>query len=196
MGLFDSGETHLENADIDCQPQNEYVSIDTVAKIDDVLDRGEKVHFLAREAGEGVKVTSGGEEDKKVASGGHIRSAATDKRIVCKIPNLIGSEEISIPYESISTADLKTGMVHTRLSVQTDMKSYGIGIGYLDDDECKRMHQFVREKVSEANQQAQSQNHTSDDPLDKLERLRDLKDDGTITEEEFEEKKSELMDQI
>lgn len=197
MGLFDTGDVRLENADIDCEPQNEYVSEETVAKIDDVLDGGEKVHFLAREAGGGVTIQGATEdEEKKVASGGHIRTAATDRRVVSKIPNLIGSEEISIPYDSISTVDLKSGLVRTRLSLQTDMKTYGIEIGHLNDDECKRMSRFIREKVSEANQQSAAGSDSTADPLDKLERLRDLKDEGVISDEEFDEKKAELLDQI
>lgn len=35
-----------------------------------------------------------------------------------------------------------------------------------------------------------------DDPLEKLERLEELKQKGVVTEEEFEEKKAELLDQI
>jgi len=50
--------------------------------------------------------------------------------------------------------------------------------------------------MSQANQSDSANRSVSEDPLDKLERLRDLKEDGIISEEELEEKKSDLLDRI
>lgn len=199
MGLFGSNDAPLENADIDCEPQNEYVSKETVAKIDDILDRGEMIHFLSREAGGGIKLEGAQiEAEKKTATGGHIRAAATDRRVVCKIPNIIGGEELSIPYDSISTVDLKSGLVWTRISLQTDMKTYGIDVGFLSDDTAKSMSRFIREKVSEANQTADAsvQDQASNDPLEQLEHLRELKEDGVVSEQEFSDKKQDLLEKM
>lgn len=192
---------HLKNADINCTPQNEYVSKRTISKIDDILDDGEKVYFLAKEGGSGgfdelaapVTILSNGQKETKRNNKGSVRLAATDRRVVCKIPQSFSSDEqISIPYHSISTVNIKSGITRTRISLQTDAATYKIDIGYLGSDECEQMAKFIREKVAES----QTQSNSSDDPLDKLERLQNLKNDGVISEKEFDEKKEELLDQI
>jgi hypothetical protein len=65
------------------------------------------------------------------------------------------------------------------------------------------MAQFIREKMREANGtdgtttgQTVGSSESEEDPLDKLERLGELRDDGVITEEDFQEKKESLLDQI
>lgn len=191
------GEAFLENADINCEPQNEYVFKETVSKIDDVLEKGEKVHFLARANGGGVKIRSSRiRKERKMASKGYVRTAATDRRVVCKIPNLLSNDEVSIPYHTVTDIDLKSGFQHEYLMIHTDTKTYRIEIDYLHKDERKRMGRFIQEKVSEVQYPTASQSKSTEDPLDKLERLQDLKNDGVISEEEFAEKKESLLDQI
>jgi len=59
MGLFDrksEDDIILENANLDCVPQNEFVSKKQVEKIDQYLDPGEEVHFLAKDAGGQLKI--------------------------------------------------------------------------------------------------------------------------------------------
>ncbi|SNR34537.1 PH domain-containing protein [Halorubrum vacuolatum] len=193
MGLFDNNDdAPLENADLDCQPQNEFVSKSEVKKIDEYLDPGEKVHFLAVSAGEGFEI-----DGESIGDVSAQRTAVTDKRIVIKKKRgLFGLESQSIWYDNISSVDLSSGLVNKRLRVETSSKVYGIGIGGLADDAAENMSNFIRTKVSQANQSGSNSGGTSDDPLDKLERLRDLKDEGVITEQELEEKKSDILDQI
>lgn len=188
----------VENADINCEPQNEYVSEKTVSKVDDVLEKGEKVHFLAKGKGKGVKVRSSRIRKKRiVATKGFVRTAATDRRVVCKIPNLLFDEDVSIPYHNMTDIDFKSGFVGSSfLIIHTDTKTYRIDIRQLHKDEGKRMTQFIQEKISEVQYPTTSQSKSSEDPFDRLERLQDLKNDGVISEEEFAEKKESLLDQI
>ena len=193
MGLFDTNDdAPLENADLECQPQNEFANKDEVKKIDEYLDPGEKVHFLAKDAGERFEI-DGEVSDDILAQ----RTAATDKRIVIKKKkNPFGFESQSIRYENISSVDLSSGLVKTKLRVETSSKVYGIGVGQIAEDAAEDMCEFIRNKMSQPDQSDSSSGSASGDPLDKLERLRDLKEDGIITEEELEEKKSDLLDQI
>lgn len=80
MGLFDTGdsEVQLENADIDCEPQNEFVSESEVAPLDERLKPGEKVHYLF--TGNGGLEINGDKEDRTGAT----RTAMTDQRILIK----------------------------------------------------------------------------------------------------------------
>lgn len=193
MGLFDIDDhSPLENADLDCKPQNEFANKSEVKKIDEYLDPGEKVHFLARSAGERFEI-DGDVVDDVLAQ----RTAATDKRLVIKKKkNPFGYESQSIRYENISSVDLSSGLVKTKLRIETSSKVYGIGVGKLSDDAAEAMCDFVRTKMSQARKSSSVSKSSEDDPLDKLERLRDLKEDGVISEDEFDKKKSELLEQI
>lgn len=192
MGLFTDDDSPLENADLDCEPQNDFANKKEVKNIDEYLDPGEKVHFLARSAGERFEI-DGDVVDDVLAQ----RTAATDKRIVIKKKkNPFGYESQSIRYENISSVDLSSGLVKTKLRIETSSKIYGIGVGQLSDDAAEAMTDFIRTKMSQANEPSSAKQNSEDDPLDKLERLRDLKEDGVISEAEFDEKKAELLDQI
>lgn len=188
----------LENADLDCEPQNEYVSKAEVKKLDEYLEPGEKIHFLGRDAGGQLKIN--GEKQDGITG---VLSAATDRRVIFKGGKVIGGSQTSIDYRDISSVEVSFGMVQKRINLETDSKVFGIGVGQLGKDEVQDMAQFIREQMREPNRVEVSKNtQTSDstdsdeDPLDKLERLGELRDNGVITEEEFQEKKQSLLDQI
>lgn len=92
-------------------------------------------------------------------------------------------------------------MIQKRLNVETDTKVFGMGVGQIDKDEVQDMAQFVREKAHETSRPETGRSNEQplteeEDPLDKLERLGELHDSGVISEEEFQEKKQTLLDQI
>ncbi|GAB3667301.1 hypothetical protein GCM10028856_10420 [Halopiger thermotolerans] len=70
----------------------------------------------------------------------------------------------------------------------------------VDPDRMKEVGEHLRERVRAANEPEREPGTADDrgeaDELDKLERLAELKEQGVITESEFEEKKSELLDSI
>lgn len=199
MGLFSNDEEIvLENADLDVEPQNEYVSKETVEKIDDILDAGEKVYYLAKEAGGAVEVKKGSEDsEQKVASKGQIRAAATDRRVVVKIPKLLGDEEISLPYDKISSIGMRSGVVQTKLVIETSSQTYLIGIGSLAEDACKNMQKFIRNMAADNSKTNRDQSpDSSNDPLEQIEKLEQLNESGAISDDEFEQKKEELLNKL
>ena len=188
----------LENADLDCEPQNEYVSKREVKKLDKYLEPGEKIHFLGRDGGGQLKID--GEKRDGVTS---VLSTATDRRVLFKTGKMIGGSKTSIDYRDISSVEVSFGMVQKRINLETDSKVFGIGVGQLGKDEVQDMAQFIREKMRESNgtdgtttEQTVGSSENEEDPLGKLERLGELRDDGVITEEDFQEKKESLLDQI
>ncbi|WP_256392858.1 PH domain-containing protein [Natronoarchaeum rubrum] len=202
MGLFDGKNEEdviLENADLGCEPQNEYVSKKRVEKVDEYLEPGEKVHFLAKDGGGQLKID--GEKEDGILN---VRTVVTDRRVLFIGSKMIGSTQTSIDYKDISSVEVSFGMVQKRLNLETDSKVFGIGVGKLDKEEVQDMAQFVREQTREDPELSNSSSGSGDtsdtsdeeDPLDKLERLGDLRDDGVITEDEFQEKKESLLNQI
>lgn len=202
MGLFDRESEEdiiLENADLDCEPQNEFVSKKLVKKMDQYLEPGEKVHFLGSDAGGQLKID--GEKKDGVTS---VLTVVTDRRVLFKTGKVIGGSQTSIYFRDISSVEVSFGVVQKRLSLETDSKVFGIGVGQIDKDEVQDMANFVRKKMREINRnnstpmanQATGNSESEDDPLDKLERLGELRDSGVVTEEEFQEKKESILDQI
>jgi len=128
--------------------------------------------------------------------------AATDRRIIVKQGKVIGSGQTSIDYEDIASVEVSFGMVQKRLNLETSSKVFGVGVGAISKDEIQDMAQFIREKTrknhwNEQPEYSESESPAEDeDPVDKLERLGKLRDKGVITEDEFQEKKQSLLDQI
>ena len=198
MGLFSSDNKNLTVADIACDPQGDFVTPERVEKIHDVLDDSENVHYLTE--GSTVDVQKGGDSSslfgdnrsRKTGTRGWVRAAFTDSRVVIKVPQILGSDERSIPYQNITSVDLDTGLVMKRVTLQTMGATYHIEATDPGKKEVREITRFVREKL----QASDGGGKTGDSPLDKIEQLRDLHEDGVLTNEEFENKKSSLLDQI
>lgn len=176
MGLF-GDDAEVKNADLDCSPQNEYVTEETVAKVDDALDAGEKVHFLARGTGGGVDVEAagaglfGGDGTRILGTMGDVRTTATDRRVLLKIPRALGSDVRSIPYREVTDAEVDLEGVHRRLSVLTAERTYHVDVDALSSEDCREMATFVREKGSEAGDDGSAEEDEPDrdaDPDDDL----------------------------
>lgn len=202
MGFFDRQSEEdiiLENADLDCEPQNEFVSKKRVKKMDQYLEPGEKVHFFASDGGGQLKID--GEKQDGVTG---VLTVVTDQRVLFKTGKVIGGSQTSIGYRDISSVEVSFGVIQKRLNLETDSKVFGIGVGQIDKDEVQDMARFIRQKMRELNQadsgstanQVDGDIDSEEDPLDKLERLGKLRDSDVITEEEFQEKKQSLLDQI
>jgi hypothetical protein len=185
-----------------------------VSTIDDYLRKGESVHFIAKDATKGVEVSTGDRTVSKEAWGHKwVRTVATDSRVLSVIPSGVtdSSDEVSIPYQNISSVDLTDMSVNMadadglidmaksaaakRLEIATTTKTYWIDVGQLADDSARDMAQFIREQAINSDKEIDEEKN-SDDPLEKLERLKDLKEEGAITKDEFDEKKEDLLDRI
>jgi len=194
MGLFSLDDTTSE--DVVCTPQGEYVTSKRVGKIESVLKDGENVHYLTR--GSTVDVQKGGDSSslfgdnrsRKTGTRGYVRAAFTDTRVVVKIPQLLGSDERSVPYENILSVDLDTGLVKKRITLQTAGPTYNIEADEPEKDEIREAVNFARERMGG------NSTTTEDDALDKLEKLRKLHEDGVLSDAEFEEKRRSLVDDI
>ena len=111
--------------------------------------------------------------------------------------------EWTIPYSSITSVDI---VGHPALHIHTEGRTYYIRIAgtlFDDEEELHEAAQYIRQKqrlVSgdvEAEQIAKgTEAQDSEDPIEKIRRLGDLKEDGVISDEEFENKKEELLKEI
>lgn len=186
-------------------PQGGYVTKGRYNKIKDMLEGDEKVHFLTRGSTVDVEGSSAGrslfgdDRSRKSGTRGWVRAIITNKRVAIKIPQVLGNDERSIPYSSITSVDLDTGLVNKRLTLQTPGQTYHIEVHDPGKEEVRQAIRFIRMKVEEANQSTiiqQESKNTESDPLERIEKLKKLNDSGVVSDEEFEEKKQELLDKV
>lgn len=188
------------------EPRGDYVTEERVEKVRDILDPDEVIHFLTRGSTVDVEGSSAGpslfgdDRSRKTGTAGWVRAAMTNKRVAVKVPQNLGDDERSVPYNNITSVDLDTGLTNKRISLQTPGQTYHIEAHDPGKEEVRDAVRFVRQKIDEANQQEvvvqQPDKSAEPDPLEQIEKLKNLKETGAISQDEFEEKKQELLDKI
>lgn len=196
MGLFRSDDISKHIAD----DAGGSATKKQIKKIKDVLDEDEEVFYVTRGStvdvegdGSGTSLF-GNDRSRKSGTKGFVRAAFTDRRVVVKVPQWLGSDERSIPYQNITSADLDTGLVKKRISLQTAGQTYHIEVDQPGKEECREALRHVRERSAAANQTVAG--GSAPDPTEQLQRLKELHDDGVVTDDEFEEKKQNLLDEL
>lgn len=195
MGIFGSSD----DDGLNYEPKGEFVTAKRVEKMGGVTEDDERIMFMT--AGSTVDVEGAGSgtslfgnnRSRKSGTRGYVRAAFTEERVAIKIPQLTGSDERSVPYHNIVSVDLDTGLIKKRVTLQTAGPTYHIEVDKPGKDECRQLIRYVRDKVSEAQQ---SENGSGTDPTEQLQRIKELHDDGVLTDEEFEEKRQKLLDKI
>lgn len=188
---------------LNADPQGAYVTAERVRKISDVLNPDEVVHYLTKGstvdtegAGSGSSLF-GNDRSRKSGTRGWVRAAITDQRTVVKIPQVLGDDERSIGYDNITSVDVDTGLVNKRLTLHTAGPTYHVEVQEPNKQEVSDAAGFIRRQVSEANQPTVVQTESSEPSAsERLRELKDLHDDGLITDEEFEDKRAGLVDEL
>ncbi|TKX60823.1 hypothetical protein EXE48_10350 [Halorubrum sp. ASP1] len=185
------------------EPSGKYVTPERLKKVADILDNDEVVHFLTRGSTVDVEGSGAGgslfgdDRSRKSGTSGYVRAVVTDRRVAVKVPQFLGNDERSVPYSNITSVDMDTGLVNKRLTLQTPGQTYHIEAHEPGKDELREITRFIRGKISEANQPTTVQADSSEpDPLEQLEKLKKLHEQGVVDDEEFSEKKSNLLDKI
>jgi hypothetical protein len=161
----------------------------------DLLDEGEQPHYFlwgssidVEGDGAGGESITGWDRDRRIGSA---YTVITEQRVLVIASHLRGYDEHTIPYDSITSVNLNTGMISTRLTLQTRGATYHLSVSSSDDEEVQEAVEYLRERRLRGDESS-----ANDGPLDRLEKLKSLYDDGAITEVEFENKKSDLLDDI
>lgn len=180
-----------------------YVNSERVEKIKSVLDKHEKVHYLTRGSTVDVEGSSAGtslfgdDRSRKSGTRGYVRAAFSNKRVVVHVPQLLGDDERSIPYSNITSVDLDTGLVNKRISLQTPGQTYHIEAHEPDKEEVRNTTKFIRNKINKNKEQnVVVKGNTEPDPTEQIKKIKELHDQGVLTDEEFEQKKQSLLDKL
>ncbi|MFA1612162.1 SHOCT domain-containing protein [Halobellus rubicundus] len=163
-----------------------------------LLDDEEQPHYFLNGStvdvegqGAGSESIVGWDRDRRI---GGAYTILTSQRILVIANHARGYDEHTIPYDIVTAVNLNRGMVGIRLSIQTKSATYHCSA-------TKTKNKYGSEEVESAvdylrKKRQQTTEEDSDDALDQITRLKSLYDDGAITEEEFQEKKQSLLDDI
>ena len=101
---------------------------------------------------------------------------------------------IIVPLEKLQNIEIKKGLAHGTFLINNEELGDLVideGISFVRkacDHFCARAVEFC--------QSSQQSNNTEDSGLDKIKKLKELLDVGALTEEEFENKKQEILKNI
>jgi len=139
------------------------------------------------------------------------RTVITDNRVILLIIRREGiSHKWDLNYSTISGVGTNIAESYYKLEFDTTGRTYIADVsesitdvykGRQPSEEIEKAREYVRKKInSEADDTTISEDTTSNDseipPIEKLERLQELNDKGAISDEEFEKKKTKLLDEI
>jgi len=120
---------------------------------------------------------------------------ATDRRLTAYVNETIGSSNLSIDYSKIDTVEIEHGAMITKLSVQSTSKTYSFpGFNNIGKSEIHDFADFIRDQASKSESDDTSESNV--DPTEQLKNIKELHDQGVLTDEEFEEKKQSLLDKL
>ena len=122
------------------------------------------------------------------------KTVVTDERVLIVVPQRMSTEKRTITYDEITGVDIKTGRIQTKINIRTHSIVWDIWI-----DERKKAEEaleYIREKKQEAKQQPTQSDDSQEDPTEQLKKIKELHDEGILSDEEFEEKKEELIARI
>ena len=129
-------------------PQGNYVTDETIGKVDGELRADEEVQYLAR--GNDVEVSYRGSTDNLNYLRGRPRLVATDQRVFLKVPKTMSNRVDSFEYDELAGADLgNSGLSGTRVKFRTVQgKDYSFRADKPDGAELEQMVEFMREQAS------------------------------------------------
>lgn len=121
---------------------------------------------------------------------------ATNKRLIFISKGLIGGSVEDIPYDKMSSIQYDTGLIMGGISVFTSGNK--IEIENVQKPRVRPFAERLRARVTAAQQSAAAApagpvSGDGPDPAEQLRKFAALRDDGIITDEDFEAKKRELL---
>jgi hypothetical protein len=151
--------------------------------------RGRLLDMFERSQGSAIEES----QTRKIPSkGGDLFTLVTDRRILFLIERDDEPDRVSIPLEEVSGIDYETALgTNTRLRIRTDAKEYLVDTSASGEEHTRAASEFVTAQETESGPAVESGG-----VVETIEKLADLNERGALTDEEFEEKKAELLDRL
>lgn len=158
----------------------------------------EKLVSLAKdhlESGEQVIHAVLGQYETKILNTETTRKGvliATDRRVIFFAKKLTGYDLEVFPYSNISSIEASKGLMGHSISLFSSGNK--VKIKWIQEENKGDMQKFinyVKENIGK-----KSGGQTNNDVIDQIKKLAELKESGIISEEEFKNKKEDLLSKI
>ncbi len=161
--------------------------------VKEYLDSDEEPEYILK--GASISIEGGNSEDRKGSLTGTARTAVTEKRVLTVVPQkIMGEDTKSVSYEDMGGVDFNKGLMNKYLKFQSHGRTYKIHTR--DAEKTKKAIKYIRDRKQKLEKEKQSSGGPENDPTEQLKNIKELHDQGVLTDEEFEEKKSDLLDKI
>lgn len=116
---------------------------------------------------------------------------ATNKRLVFYAKKLTGYELESFPYENISSFEASKGLMGHALSFFASGNK--VKMKWINDGDIEGFLQYVRKRTGKKSESTKTENSNAKSVVDQLKELAELKEQGILTEEEFQQQKQKIL---
>lgn len=116
---------------------------------------------------------------------------ATNKRLVFYAKKLMGYELEDFPLSNISSIESGKNMMGHNISFFASGNK--VKMKWINDGEINKFVEYVRSKIGK---ESSSNDSKEESILDQIEKLSKLKDQGILTENEFQVKKTDLLSRM
>jgi Bacterial PH domain/Short C-terminal domain len=176
-----------------------------IEKIEKILNSDEKVLLVARQS----RLMPGG---SAVTPDNVI---ATDRRVIIRDPYMLGlkAELIDIPYDVITSVKLQKGVFTSTILFKAPTLVNKSKLGLLDEniggeddqegviealpkDKAEELLEIIRRRMKSTNRAESTSNVDSLSPADELKKLSKLRQDGILSESEFQKMKQHLLEKM
>jgi hypothetical protein len=163
--------------------------LEEIQRIANRVVRDEKVMFVARQS----RFKPGG------AKGTPATLFVTSQRLIFRNPSMMGMREhfSSVNYDKISSLDIEKGIFSSTLKIRAE--GFAGDVDAIDKEKAEKILLYIQEKMDEATTSAmhsQPDTHTSNTQLsaaDELTKIARLKEQGILSEAEFNQMKQEIL---
>jgi hypothetical protein len=176
-----------------------------IKKIEKILNSDEKVLLVARQS----RLMPGG---SAVTPDNVI---ATDRRVIIRDPYMLGlkAELIDIPYDVITSVKLQKGVFTSTILFKAPTLLNKSKLGLLDEniggeddqegviealpkDKAEELLEIIRRRMKSTGNGESTSNVDSMSVADELKKLSKLKQDGILSESEFQKMKQHLLEKM
>jgi hypothetical protein len=167
--------------------------LEEIQRIANRLVKDEKVIFVARQS----RFKPGG------SKGSPATFFVTSQRLIVRNPSMMGMREdfSSVNYDKISSLNVKKGFFSSTLKIMAE--GFAGDIDAIDKEKAEKIMSYIEEKMNQATTSAvQSRTNTtttitsnpqSSSAADELTKLARLKEQGILSEAEFNQMKQEIL---
>ena len=147
---------------------------------------------------EEIKSTIFGVYETELMGGDTVRNGifvATDRRIVFFAKKMMGYDFESYPFENISSIEKSKGMMGHAITFYASGNK--VRMKWINKGDVKEFSEYVNSMLGKQNfaDNKKGSGDTGDIPT-QIKKLSELKDQGILTDEEYEKKKNELLDKM